>query len=78
MSPANWDVAILQQMTRAFTTADIGKKIKAAIKQAGQLINLHLDKSGTKFSSKLQYKELYSCIWRLRFCSLISCTRRIK
>lgn len=59
MSSANWDVAILQQMTRAFTTADIGKKIKAAIKQAGQLINLHLDKSGTKFSSKLQYKELY-------------------
>lgn len=53
-------MAILQQMTRAFTTADIGKKkIKAAIKQAGQLINLHLDKSGTKFSSKLQYKELY-------------------
>lgn len=56
----DWDVAILQQMTQAFTTADIGKKrIKAAIKQAGQLINLHLDKSGTKFSSKLQYKELY-------------------
>ena len=48
----DWDVAILQQMTQAFTTADIGKKkIKAAIKQAGQLINLHLDKSGTKFSS---------------------------
>lgn len=56
----DWDVAILQQMTRAFTTADTGKKkIKAAIKQAGQLINLHLDKSGTMFSSKLQYKELY-------------------
>lgn len=55
----DWDVAILQQMTRAFTTADIGKKIKAAIKQAGQLINPHLDKSGTKFSSKLQCKELY-------------------
>lgn len=55
----DWDVAILQQMTRAFTAADIGKKIKAAIKQAGQLINPHLDKSGTKFSSKLQYKELY-------------------
>lgn len=50
----------MQQMTQAFTTADIGKKkIKAVIKQAGQLINLHLDKSGTKFSSKLQYKELY-------------------
>lgn len=55
----DWDAAILQQMTRAFTTADIDKKIKAAIKQAGQLINLHLDKSGTKFSSYLQYKELY-------------------
>ena len=56
----DWDVAILQQMTQAFTTADIGKKkIKAAIKQAGQLINPYLDKSGTKFSSKLQYKELY-------------------